>query len=129
MKKLRAIIVSQPGSWQRVLQTNIEDCPFVDAVEVVSGSLTASQLVEQQQPDLLLIDSSVPFEDAVALVRNLKRHTPKTKSIVIADTTQQRRQIALVGADYTLSSFNYETQIGEVLHQVNGKQPDGPLST
>ena len=59
MKKLRLLIVSHPGTWQRVLQMNIEAYPFVKVVEVVSGSLSASQLVSQHQIDLVLIDSSI----------------------------------------------------------------------
>ena len=120
MKKIRAIIVSLPGTWQRVLRENIEAYSFVKVVEVASGSLTASQFVTQHHPDLVLIDSSVPFDDAVVLVRNLKQQNPKTKCIAITDTTQQRRRMTQSGADYTLSSYDYESQIGEILHQMNG---------
>jgi DNA-binding NarL/FixJ family response regulator len=126
MKKIRAIIVSLPGTWQRILRKNIEAHAFVEVIAVVGGSLTASQFVNQHHPDLVLIDSSVPFDDTVALARNLKKQNPKTKSIVITDTTQQRRKITQAGADYTLSSYNYEFQIGEILHQMNGTHPNEP---
>jgi DNA-binding NarL/FixJ family response regulator len=118
MKKLRLLILSHPGAWQRVLQMNIEAYPFVKVVEVVSGSLSASQLVSQHQIDLVLIDSSIPFDDAVALVQNVKLENPETRSIVITDTTQQSRRITWVGADYTLSSYHFESQIGTILDQM-----------
>ncbi len=118
MKNLRLMIVSLPGTWQRVLQKNIEAYPFVKFVDVVSGSLSAVQLVKQDKPDLVLIDSSIPFDDTVALVQNMKLEHPETRSIVITDTTQQRRRISQVGADYTVSSYNFESQIGEIFNQV-----------
>jgi len=117
MKKLRTIIVSLPGTWQRVLQKSIESYSFMEIVEVISGSLTASQLVKQHQPNLLLIDSSIPFDDAIALVRDVKKENPKTLLIVITDTTQQRRKVTQAGADYTLSTFNFESQIDKIIHQ------------
>lgn len=118
MKNLRVMIVSLPGTWQRVLQKNIEAYPFVKFVDVVSGSLSAMQHINQYHSDLMLIDSSIPFDDMVALVRNLKLEHPETRSIVITDTTQQRRRISQVGADYTVSSYNFESQIGEIFNQV-----------
>lgn len=117
------MIVSLPGSWQRVLQNNIEAHASVKVTGVVSGSLSAMQHASQYQPDLVLVDSSIPFDDAVVLIRKLKTENPKTLSIAITDTTQQRRKLIQVGADYTLSSYNFETQIGEVLNQVKETLP------
>ena len=126
MDILRTIIVSLPGAWQRVLRKNIEAYEFMEVIEVASGSLTASQIVKQRCPDLLLIDFTVPFDDAIALILNLKQQHIKTKSIVIADTIQQRRKVSQAGADYTLSSYNYESRIGEILHQMKGTHPNEP---
>ena len=125
MKKLRAMIVSHPGTWQRVLKKNIEAHSCVEVVDSVSGSLSASQLAGRHQPDLVLIDSSIPFDDAVVLIRNLKLENPKTLILAIADTTQQRRRMSRSGADYTVSSGNYESQISEILDQLGGMLSTG----
>jgi DNA-binding NarL/FixJ family response regulator len=126
MKKLRVMIVSHPGTWQRVLQKNLEAYPFVDAVDVVTGSLSASQLAKENSPSLILIDSSIPIDDAIALVQIVKRENTNTNSVVITDTTQQRRKVIRAGADYTISSFNYESQIGEILNNLIEPLPDEP---
>ena len=125
MKQLHVMIVSLPGSWQRVLQKNIEAYSFVKVISTVSGSLSASQLASQHQPDLVLIDSSIPFDDAIVLIRNLKTENPKTLSIAITDTTQQRRRMSRSGADFAVSSNNYETQIREILNQLEGTLSNG----
>jgi DNA-binding NarL/FixJ family response regulator len=123
MKNLRLMIVSLPGTWQRVLHNNIEAHSHAKVIGVVSGSLSALQYASQYQPDLVLIDSSIPFDDAIVLIQKLKTENPKTLSIAITDTKQQRRKIIQMGADYTLSSYNFETQIGEVLNQVKETLP------
>ena len=129
MKRLRVMIVSHPGTWQRVLQKNLEADPFVKEVEAVSGSLSASQLVREHHHDLILIDSSIPFDDAIALVHNVKQENPNTRSVVITDTSQQRRRVIRAGADYTISSFNYEAQIGEILKQMKESLSDKASKT
>ena len=126
MKKLRVMIVSHPGTWQRVLEKNLLAYPFVDVVDVVTGSLSASQLAKKTHPRLILIDSSIPIDDAITLVQIMKRENTNTSSVVITDTTQQRRKVIRAGADYTISSFNYESQIGEILHHLTEPLPDEP---
>ena len=124
MKKLHVMIVSYPGTWQKVLQRNFESYPFTEVVNVVNGSLSASQLAKELAPDIILIDSSIPLDDTVALLRNLKNEIPKTRSIVITDTTRQTREITRAGADFTLSSYNLESQIKEILNQLVEILPD-----
>lgn len=129
MKKLRVMIVCHPGTWQRVLQKQMEAYSFVQIVGVASGSLSAAQFAKEHAPDLMVIDSSIPFDDLIALVQNVKGENPGTRSIVITDTTQQRRRVIQSGADYTISSFNYEAQIGEILNQLEGLLPGGTGSS
>jgi chemotaxis response regulator CheB len=124
MKILQVMIVSHPGTWQRVLQRTFDNYSFAKVVNVVNGSLSASQFAKEFAPDVILIDSSIPFDDTVALMRNIKNEHLKTRTIVITDTTRQTREITRAGADYTLSSYNLESQIGEILHYLQEKLPD-----
>lgn len=120
MENIRLMIVSLPGTWQRMLQKCIETYPFVQVIDIANGSLSAAQRVKKHQPDLVLIDSSIPFDDAIVLVKNVKLEHPETKSIVITDTTEQKRRIIRAGAEYTLSSYNFESQISEIFNQWKG---------
>lgn len=118
MNNIRMIITAPPGSWQNMIRRNLEVQHSVKVVGIAQGSLSALQMAKEHHPDLLLIDSSIPFDDAVALVQNIKLEDSKTRSIVITDTTQQRRRAIQAGADYTLSSFDFDSQIREVLKQL-----------
>ena len=119
------IILALPGSWQKMIQRNLEVHHSVNVVGIAQGSLSAVQLAREHHPDLLLIDSSIPFDDAITLIQNLKRENPEIHTTVITDTTQQRRKIIRAGAEYTLSSFDFDSQIGEILHQLQGTLSGG----
>ena len=97
---------------------SIESYSFVKVVNVATGSLSASQLANEHHPDLIVIDSSVPFDDMLALIRKVKAENHGMRSLVITDTTQQKRRVIQAGADYTISAYDFESRIGELLNQV-----------
>jgi len=106
--------VSLPGTWQQALQKNLEAYSFIKVIDTVGGALSASRLVTRHEPDMVLIDSSIPGDDAAALIQTLKSENRETLSIVISDTAQQRRKMSRSGADYTVSSGSYEPQLREI---------------
>lgn len=118
------IITALPGSWQKMIQRNLETQHSVNVIGIAQGSLSALQMAREHHPDLLLIDSAIPSNDAIALIQTMKQEKPKTRSIVITDTTQQRRRFIRAGADYTLLSFNFDSQISEILNQLQGTLMD-----
>ena len=115
-----------------MIQRNLEKQHSVNVVGIAQGSLSALQMAREHHPDLLLIDSAIPSNDAIALIQTMKQEKPKTRSIVITDTTQQRRRFIRAGADYTLLSFNFDSQISEILNQLQGiliDEAEGPESS
>ena len=123
MKKLSVLVVSPPGAWQRLLQMSFEFYSFVEVVNVATGSLSASQLANEHRPDLIVIDSSVPFDDMLVLIQTVKDENHGTKSLVITDTTQQKRKAIQAGADFTISAYDIESRIGELLNQIRNSLP------
>ena len=122
-KKLNVLVLSPPGAWQRILQMSIESYSFVKVVNVASGSLSASQLANEHRPDLIVIDSAVPFDDMLVLIQTVKDENHGTKSLVITDTTQQKRKAIQAGADFTISAYDIESRIGELLNQIRNSLP------
>ena len=109
------IIVSMPGTSQRMLQNNLQLHASMQVVDVAHGSLSAVNLVDIHNPDLLLIDSSIPFDETVALIESVRPERPGIQSAVLADTSRVRRRLALAGADYTLSTYNLTSQLGDII--------------
>lgn len=125
-KSIRIIIVSMPGAWQKMLRHNLGSHPSLKVLAVANGSLSAVQLVEQLQPDLIFIDSSIPSDDAITLIQKVKLENPKTKSVVLTDTTRLNRHFCEAGADYTLPTFNFMSQLAEIFENLGPgqDQPD-----
>jgi DNA-binding NarL/FixJ family response regulator len=134
-KKLSILVVSPPGAWQRLLQVSFEYYSFVEVVNVVTGSLSASQLANEHRPDLIVIDSSVPFDDMLVLIQKVKNENHGIKTLVITDTTQQKRKVLQAGADFNVSAYDFESHIGELLNQIRHSLPvekenlDTPVQT
>jgi len=124
MNNLHVIIVAMPGTWQKMLKSYTEAYPSVGAVELANGSLSAVQLAEVHPPDMLLIDSSIPTDETVALIKNVKQANPATCSVVLTDTSRQGRRITLAGADYTLPTYSLVSRIGEILNTLLANHRD-----
>lgn len=115
MQKLHAIIVSLPGTWQKMLENHIESYPFIKVDNVVNGSLSAVQYTREQNPDFMIVDSSIAFNEVIALAHIVKDINPNIQMIVIADTSKQRQRLRHSGIDYAISSCNFETQMDKIL--------------
>lgn len=120
-----------PGTWQKVLHNNIASHASVEVVGVVHGGISAIQLAKEHDPDLLLIDASIPIDEVVAIIENVRLENARMQCIVLADTHLQRRKAARAGADYTLSSFDYSSEIREILSDLgaDANSKDGSRET
>ena len=118
MKKIRVIIATLPGTWQQLLMNNLDSDPRVNVIAVAHGSLTAVQLVKEHHPDMILIDSTIPIDDSVAMIQNIRLESPGLVSIVIGDTSFHRQRAIQAGADFALSTYKFPYQIHEILNNI-----------
>jgi chemotaxis response regulator CheB len=128
VKTIDVTIASRPGTWQNFLKNELSSYPFVRIVGVTTGSLTALKISKQHQPGVLLIDSSIPIEEVIAILESIMLENPGILTIVIADTTQQRRKLTHAGADHVVSTFEFKLKIQEIFNQFNEKLPDTSAS-
>jgi chemotaxis response regulator CheB len=121
MRNIRVIISARAGTWQRLLQNDIDSYPNVDVVAVGHGSLTTVQLIKKHQPDLLIIDSSIPSEDTLAILSNIKTENPTIFSVAIADTHYYRRKFTQAGVDCAVSTYEFKLQMQGIFDQFDKK--------
>ena len=117
MQKLHTLIVSLPGTWQRMLQHNIESYSFVEVEDIAGGGLSALQFIKKRIPNLIVIDSSIPMDDANALIQRVKDNHPDVQIIILTDTSYQRKNALRYGVDFAISSCNYEQEISEIMNK------------
>lgn len=101
-----------------MLINNLKAYPELEVIAVAHGGISALELVEEHQPDLLMIDASIPVDDTIAIIKNVTQKQVDAAYIVLADTYQRRRQIAQAGADYVLSTFDFTTRISGILNDI-----------
>ena len=118
MKTIHVIIASKPGTWQKFLQNEISSYPFVKVDTVAYGSLTILQAVKQYQPDILLVDTSIPAEEAIAILDHIKLESSSVLSVIIADTNQLQRNFIQKEANYVVSTFDFKSKIQSIFSQV-----------
>jgi len=118
MKNREIMIVSKPGTRQRLILNYLARYPFLDVKGIVSGSLTALELITNNCPDLLLIDYSNLTDDIAALINKVKSENNQLQIIVIADTNHQRRKLINSGADFAISSFKCESELSIIFKEM-----------
>jgi len=115
----RVLIVSLPGMMQNMLKETFARRADVEMVGIASGGLSAVDLIRNQPPDLVVIDSNLPRVEVNELVRWLKSEAQQIRSLVLVETTRQLSTAAMVGADITLCSYSLPDRLDMVLGNLN----------
>ena len=115
--KVKSIIVSAPGAMQASLRAVLKGEETVEVIGCVGGGLSASVIIREQQPDVVLIDSNLPEDEMLALVRKIKDETPEIRCVVLTDTRHRERQAQIAGADVVLSQGR---GVGEIIKAMKG---------
>ena len=118
-KQVRVLIVSLPGMMQSVLRETFMRRADVDLVGVASGCFTAANMIQQSQPDLVVIDSNLPEDEANQLIVHLKQEHLSVRSLVLVETTQQLNSATSERADISLLSYSLLDSLDSVLGNMN----------
>lgn len=113
----RVCLVSQPGLIQQATRAVLASLPGVTLVATASGALSATALVPEIQPDLLLIDANLPDEEIEALLAWVRAHRPELPCVVMTQTSRQRSQAQTWGAHSAIPRANMIDQLEVVLNQ------------
>ena len=117
-QKKRICLVSLPGLVQEATITALMSLPDVTLVGTFSGALSATALLPDLQPDLLLVDANLPEEEVEALLRWTKKHTPGLACVVMTMTSQQRDLALSWGADAAIQRARLFGQLETTLSQL-----------
>lgn len=125
--RMSVLIVARPGRIREGLRALLRTIPRIEIVGQVGQGSAALEMVTRERPALVLLNSSLPFEEAWMALKQIKAEWPQTRCIVLVDNIQQQGMAQAAGADgVLLKGFAAETlfmTIDEVLMRVD--KPDG----
>jgi len=98
-------------------------------VTTASGSQEAIELIEQQRPDIILLDIVLPGENSMDVVRAARQHYKHQTAIVMIsghDNMEVMAKYIQAGADdFLLKPFNatlFKARVDRILAQINDRK-------
>jgi DNA-binding NarL/FixJ family response regulator len=76
--------------------------PQIEVVGTADDVSAAQGMAVERCPDLVLLDTNLPGEEALSAVRQLRLACPQARCIVLADNVEQQQEAAAAGADVVL---------------------------
>ncbi len=122
--RLSTIIASVPGIAEQSLRVTLEALSSVQIDGTAAGCLSALQMVRERQAELVVIDSNLPFEDVRVFLRQLRQEGLRTRSLVLAASSDQVRRALAAGAD---SALRRDVSLGRLSAVVDGFHRGGPV--
>jgi len=106
------LLVARPGRMRDGLQALLRTIPEIEIVGQVDCESQALALISQQQPNLVLLDSSLTLQEMLPTIMQIKGGYPRTRCIVLVENVQQQGVAREAGVDAALiTGFS-----AEVLH-------------
>lgn len=123
VSQIEVLIVSSPGILRRILMDTLEFLPVV-VIGVATGGLSALEILKGSQPDLIIIDANLPYEEKLVLLKHIRAEYPRIRCLTVSETSRDRANLAAHGADFSLLSLDVPRDlsmvIGEVLASTGG---------
>jgi DNA-binding NarL/FixJ family response regulator len=127
--KRRIVIAEDHVILRQGLKSLMDAHEDLEVVCEAGDGLEAIRAVEQEEPDLLLLDLNMPRMDGVSAIRDIKKRFPETKIIVL--TMHQNEEYILeafqCGADgYCLKASSHDELMIAIRHVLSGQSYVSP---
>jgi two-component system nitrate/nitrite response regulator NarL len=84
MSLVRVLIVDDFDPWRGFLFEQLRQRPNIRIIDQASDGLEAVQKAEDLQPDLILLDISLPALNGIAAAREIRKRAPKSKILFVS---------------------------------------------
>lgn len=97
--QVRLCLISTPGPICDATCATLAHTAHVKLVAIASGALSATQLLQHVEADLVLLDTNLPEEEVHAMLQWLAGHFPTVRTLVTTLTSGRMHQALAFGAD------------------------------
>jgi DNA-binding NarL/FixJ family response regulator len=102
-KKIRILIVDDSLSFRMGMRALLEIQPDMQEVGMAPGGHKAIELVEELQPDLVLLDAQMPDMTGIEATQKIKSRWPNMQVILMTMYADYRSKAIEAGADAFLT--------------------------
>ena len=99
MNRRQVLIVDDRTQTREGLKALLATAPLVQVVGEAADGREAMHLIEVRQPDVVLMDASMPVMDGLEATRLVKAQWPEVRVIVLTIHTALRAEALAAGAD------------------------------
>lgn len=96
------LIVAPPGPLRNSLQALMTTMPQIEILAETADPSALLRMGGEMQPDVVLLDASLPEEQIWPVLRRIKEEWCQTRSIVLVRDSQQQHKVQAAGADVAL---------------------------
>ena len=84
MSGVQILIVDDSVPWQRFVQSQLEAAPGLKVITVAADGLDGVQKANEIQPDVVLMDVSLPGMNGIEATRQIRRISPGSKVLFLS---------------------------------------------
>ncbi len=116
MERLKILIVDDHRDFRRVVHEFLDRLPNVSVVGEVGDGKDVVNEVEKLQPDVILMDITMPNQNGLEATRIIKKRWPSTKVFIttLHDTPMHRLQAQEAKADKFFPKFSLKSNLEEI---------------
>ncbi len=120
-EKLAILIVDDNKSFVDRMIDLLDELDNISHINVASDYEEARRLLEQERPDLVLLDINLPGKSGIELLRNIKELGWNCEVIMITNHTDDyyRQQCRELGANHFLDKSNDFGMVTEIIANIN----------
>jgi DNA-binding NarL/FixJ family response regulator len=104
---VRVLVVDDLDLWQGFITDHLQEQLDVRIVGFASDGMEAVQKAEELQPDLILLDISLPKLSGLEAARQIRRLAPKSKILFVSGESAP----SIVGAAFSVGGSGYVSKM------------------
>ena len=117
---VRVCLCDDVRDFRDLMRFGLEDDPGIEVVGEAEDGPSAIELGVAEQPDVVLLDLSMPGRDGLEVIDALRQRAPDTRIVVLSGFAAARMQELVLdrGADRYLEKGVSLSEIRSVIHEV-----------
>ena len=116
--KIRLLVVDDQETTRLGVRAVLKFSAHIEAIQQAANGREALAIVEETQPDVVLMDARMPVMNGIEATRLIKERWPEIKVIVYSMYSSYEQQAMAVGADCFLLKGSSNRSLEDILKEV-----------